>query len=60
LGNFLRRLRLWFELENLLVVVDDRGMLGLSGLFYRLSVQDLGDSFPEFDVQEETKRHFRE
>jgi hypothetical protein len=30
--------------------------LGLSGLFYRLSVQDLGDSFPEIDVQEETRR----
>jgi hypothetical protein len=30
--------------------------LELSGLFYRLSVQDLGDSFPEFDVQEETRR----
>jgi hypothetical protein len=29
--------------------------LGLSGLFYRLSVQDLVDSFPEFDVQEETR-----
>jgi hypothetical protein len=30
--------------------------LGLSGLLYRLSVRDLGDSFPEFDVQEETRR----
>jgi hypothetical protein len=30
--------------------------LELSGLFYRLAVQDLGDSFPEFDVPEETRR----
>jgi hypothetical protein len=30
--------------------------LELSGLFYRLSGQDLGDSFPEFVVQEEAGR----
>jgi hypothetical protein len=30
--------------------------LALSGLFYGLSVQDLGDPSPEFDVQEETRR----
>jgi hypothetical protein len=38
----------------ILVILEET--LGLSGLFYRLSGQDLGDSFSEFDVQEEAGR----